>query len=79
MTTTTTTNLSKRATILALIKSRPVKGYTDAELEAKTGFPHQTVTSARNALMNRGLVQFSEDQTRRSPRGNFVNVWVAAK
>lgn len=50
------------------------QGWTDSELVEKTGRSESTVRSARNTLLNRGLV-YDSGERRPTPAGNPAIVW----
>lgn len=64
-------------TVYDLLYTAGDAGYTDMELESHTGRSHQSISAARNALMNAGLVKDS-GQTRTNARGNKCIVWILA-
>ncbi len=57
--------------------SRNPLGLTDFDLEDALGRSHQSVSAARNTLMNAGLVTDS-GKTRPNARGNRCIVWVVS-
>lgn len=61
--------------ILELITER--EGLTDEELERILGMKHQSVSAARNVLMNKGWI-INSGRTRPNLNGNSAIVWVRA-
>lgn len=68
---------TKRKTVYDLIKSAGSYGLCDHEIEAQTGWLHQSASSIRNGLMNDGWIKDS-GLRRKTPQGNGAIVWVAA-
>lgn len=66
---------SKRRQVYDWIVKR--QGLTDEEIEYVTGWSHQSVSAARNTLMNDGLVEDS-GVTRSTKQGYEAIVWRAA-
>ena len=66
---------TKRRQIFDLIKSYP-EGLCDHDIEALTGWSHQTASSTRNSLMNDGLV-YDSGIRRKTPAGNDAIAWKA--
>jgi hypothetical protein len=62
--------------VLTAIARNPL-GLTDFDLESALGRSHQSVSAARNTLMNAGLVTDS-GKTRPNARGNRCIVWVVS-
>lgn len=74
-----------QARLLTLIAGRPAGvGATDAELESLTGKTHQSVSAARNALMNKGLIEplraacDGKPVQRDTPSGNPAQAWTVS-
>lgn len=70
---------TKKAAIFAIIANRP-HGATDDELEQIMAKTHQSVSAARNALMNDGLIcplldADGQQVTRRTRSGNDAIAW----
>jgi hypothetical protein len=59
--------------ILELITEK--NGLTDEELERILNMKHQSVSAARNVLMNKGWV-INSGKTRRNLNGNYAIVWI---
>lgn len=51
-------------------------GMTDDEIEYVTGWSHQSVSAARNTLMNDGLIEDS-GEVRKTKYGHDAIVWIA--
>jgi len=66
---------TKRRIIYDLIKSYP-EGLCDHDIEALTGWSHQSSSSTRNSLMNDGLV-YDSGIRRKTPAGNDAIAWKA--
>lgn len=62
--------------VFDLIGSR--RGLTDDELEYATGRSHQSVSSARNRLMEDGLV-YDSGEVRTTRYGHDATVWKVAR
>jgi hypothetical protein len=62
--------------VLTALSRNPL-GLTDFDLEDALGRTHQSVSAARNVLMNAGLVTDS-GKTRPNARGNRCIVWVVS-
>ena len=69
---------TKQAQVLALIREAGSAGLTDWELECATRLTHQSVSAARNVLMNRGLV-YDSGKRRRTKTGNRAIAWRATQ
>lgn len=66
-----------REQIVALLAHVPplaAPGYTDLQLEKRLGASHQTVSSARNWLVETGWLEDS-GQRRKNPSGRMAAVW----
>jgi hypothetical protein len=69
---------TKRRITYELIKESGIFGLCDHEIEEKTGWLHQSASSARNTLMCDGWI--TDSGIRRStPAGNPAIVWVVSK
>jgi hypothetical protein len=66
---------SMRRTIYQLVNQRTL-GSTDRELEELTGWPHQTVSAARNSLVENGWL-YDSGQRRRFLGSRESIVWKA--
>jgi hypothetical protein len=66
---------TKRAITYDLIKRYP-EGLCDHEIEAITGWLHQSASSVRNSLMRDGLIRDSGIR-RQTPGGNDAIAWKA--
>lgn len=67
---------STRYDIYRCILLKTTEGLTDEELEGILGKKHQTVSAARNTLMNDGLIVDS-GQRRKTTSGHEAIVWVS--
>lgn len=65
------------AAVLDAIRSAGAAGLCDHEIEAATGYIHQTASARRRGLVLKGLVRDS-GQRRSTPSGRAARVWVAA-
>jgi len=61
--------------LLYLFTQAPDGGFTDDELEVKTGLSHQSVSASRNTLMHKGYVVDSGSK-RRTRSGNRAIVYI---
>lgn len=66
---------TKRRITYELIKDSGIFGLCDHELENKTGWLHQSASSARNTLMGDGFIVDSGAR-RQTPTGNPAIVWI---
>ncbi len=69
---------TKRKTVYDLILSAGSYVLCDHEIEAQTGWLHQSASSIRNGLMNDGWIKDS-GLRRNTPQGNKAIVWVVAQ
>ena len=69
--------VSMEAAVLEAIRNAGPMGLCDHEIEAATGFIHQTASARRRGLFLKGLVRDS-GMRRPSPSGRLAKVWVAA-
>jgi hypothetical protein len=67
---------TKRRALYNLIYASGVEGKADHEIEAITGWLHQSASSIRNGLMNDGWIWDSKIR-RKTPQGNDAIVWIA--
>jgi hypothetical protein len=67
----------KQKRVLDLLIEHKTYGLTDDELEALTGWRHQTVSARRRELVLKGLVKDS-GYRRRTSSGRQATVWVPA-
>ena len=65
---------SAQERVLQFFVATPIGGWTDDELEDATGRSHQSVSSVRNILMNKGYVRDS-GETRKTRSGNPAIVY----
>jgi hypothetical protein len=68
---------TKRRITYELIKDAGLFGLCDHEIEQKTGWLHQSASSARNTLMCDGWIVDS-GQRRPTPAGNPAIVWITS-
>jgi hypothetical protein len=68
---------TKRARVFALIQDAGERGLCDHEIEALTGWLHQSASSIRNGLMNDGWIKDS-GLRRKTPQLNNAIAWVVA-
>lgn len=66
-----------KAKVLNLLRENP-DGLTDFEIAARLDMHLSSVNATRNGLMNKGLVDKTE-QKRPSGRGGMATVWIPAK
>jgi hypothetical protein len=66
---------TKRRITYELIKAAGLFGLCDHEIEAQTGWLHQSASSARNTLMGDGWI-IDSGARRPTPAGNPAIVWV---
>ena len=66
---------TKRRICYDLIKEAGERGLCDHEIEAKTGWLHQSASACRNSLMKDGHVKAGEHR-RKTPSGNESIAWV---
>jgi hypothetical protein len=69
---------TKRRITYELIKESGLFGLCDHEIEEKTGWLHQSASSARNTLMCDGWIVDSGSR-RNTPTGNPAIVWIVSK
>lgn len=68
---------TKRAAVFALIQDAGTRGLCDHEIEALTGWLHQSASSIRNGLMNDGWIKDS-GLRRKTPQQNNAIAWVVS-
>lgn len=66
---------TKRKRVFDLIMDSGQRGLCDHEIEALTGWLHQSASSIRNGLMNDGWIKDS-GQKRNTPQGNGAIAWI---
>ena len=68
---------TKRKVVFDLIQGAGARGLCDHEIEALTGWLHQSASSIRNGLMNDGWIKDSSLR-RKTPQQNNAIAWVVA-
>jgi hypothetical protein len=68
---------TKRRICYELIKEAGDRGLCDHELEAKTGWIHQSASACRNSLMKDGHIKAGKHR-RKTPSGNDSIAWVVS-
>ena len=66
---------TKRRITYEKIREAGERGLCDHEIETLTGWPHQSASAVRNALMNDGHIRASVHR-RRTPSGNDAIAWI---
>ena len=70
--------VSPRKRVLFLLTTAGAEGMTDDEMQVRLEMKAQTETSARRALVQRGLIE-ETDMTRKTRAGNAAIVWIVVK